>query len=272
MYKYSKKEKELFWQQVNSGKPAEKIRIPRRDKKQVWRKLRELGLTVKRGFPTLTRAQRKKLRKFAAKGFTAKQIAQNQMLGEARHLASANYIQKWMGRLRLVNKNRSRAAKKRRLFKPAESRGLNRFIVLHSSELSARQIAEKYGIKPGTVSSRQRHLGVKPNLAEAMRLPETRRKFLAGMQKRSAKILVKFPEHIAELENKLNAIAKKIRQNHNAVPIEEKLCLECKKFWPRYGDFFFRRKYRLRRGTGVSFHFSSPCKICMAKKRHQKRL
>lgn len=221
--KYSAREKKSFWRQVNSGKPVEKIRIRGRKRKHVWRKLRELGLTVKQKFHALTRGQRKELRRLVAQGYTAKQIAECHMLGDARHLTNANYIQKWMGRLRLVNKNRSRAAKKRRIFKPAESRGLNRFIILHSSELSAREIAKKYGIKHETVSSRQRQLGVKPSLPEAMELPTTKRRYKAGMRRRSKRMLAKFPEHIANFENELYAFAEKIRRNHDLIPIEEKL-------------------------------------------------
>lgn len=270
--KYSKKENELFWRQINSGKPLEKIRIKGRKPKCVWRKLRELGLTEKRQFPALTRGQRKKLRQLVTQGFGAKQIAEWRMLGEAKHLTNQNYIQKWMGRLHLVNKNRSRATKKRRLFTPAESRGFNRFIVLHSSELSAKQIAKRYRVKPATVSARQRQLGVKPSLREAVRLPDTRRRFRTAMRKKSKKMLANFPDHIAKLEKKLCALAEKIRTNHTFEPIEEKQCLNCERHWPRRKEFFFAREYRFKEGTGVSFHFSSPCKICMAKSRHQKRV
>lgn len=270
--KYSAKENKSFWRQVNSGKPAGKIRIRGRKRECVWRKLRELGLTIKRGFPALTRTQRIRLRELIARGFRAKQIAEHQILGQSEHLTNQNYIQKWMGKLGLVNKNRSRAAKKRRILTPAESRGLNRFVVLHSHELSAKQIAKKYKVKPETISSRQRQLGVKPSLRESVRLPATRRKFLSAMRKKSRQMLANYPAHIANLEKKLHELAQKIRGNHEHVPIEEKLCHKCKRSWPRHTAFFFHREYRFRKGTGVSLHFSGPCKICMSKMRHQKRL
>lgn len=271
--KWTAKDLDLLSRLIAENASFKKMaRIFNRDIEQVRRKAREKNMIPKRGFPELTRPQKRELRRFVAQGYNAREISQNHMLGEAEHLVNQNYIQKQMGKLRLVNKNRSRSATKRWVAKPAESRGLNRFIVLHSHELSAKQIAKKYGIKPGTVSARQRQLGVKPSLSEVMKLPEIRRKYLAGMRRRSRKMLANFPKHIAELEKKLLMLTEKMQRNQDRVPFEEKTCHKCGATWPRHQAFFFYREYRLKSGGGVSWHFSSPCKICISKARHEKRV
>jgi len=196
--KWTKKNLNRLESLLANGMPIENVRFRGRKKACIRRKARELGLIPTRGFPPFTKAQQKKLRQLIADNCPPEQIAEFEMLGKETKPRTVHNIRKWMGRLRLVNKNRSRSARKRKILTKRESRTLNAFLREHSTEFSIQQIARKFGIKKGTVDAKQRKLGVKPPFSIVLKIPSTRRKYLAGMCKRSAKMLAEFDFNITQ--------------------------------------------------------------------------
>lgn len=257
---------------IAGGTPIEKIRFHGRKQESIRRKARELGLIPKREFPPLTKLQRKKLRELIADNCPPEQIAEFEMLGKEAKPRTVHNIRKWMGRLRLVNRNRSRSAKKRKNLTKRESKKLNAFLREHSTELSAKQIARKFGVKPGTVQARQRQLGIKPPFAVVMRIPSTRRKYLAGMRRKSIKMLAQFDVDIVQREQKLIKLHQSMMTTNGkrSVILEERTCKVCKRTWLKHHKFFYHNE--VKHNGYTAWHFSNICVICEAKRRHNKRL
>jgi hypothetical protein len=269
--KYSKIEKLSFDKQVAQGK-TEQIRIRSRTHANIMRRLKNRGLIPKRGFPPLKKAQRKKLRQLISDNCSPEQIAEFEMLGKEAKPRTVHNIRKWMGRLRLVNKNRSRSARRRKILNKREKKSFDNFLRKHSTELSAQQIARKFGVKPGTVQARQRQLGVKPPFSVVMRIPSVRRKYLAGMRKRSAKMFTEFDLNIAKREEELIRLQQAMMATNGkqSVAHEERTCKVCKRTWFKHNKFFYHNEVRHKGYT--TWHFSNICVICEAKRRHNKRL
>ena len=271
--KYSKKENKSFLRQIEEGKSIEEVRIPGRKKAQIRRRAREKGLMIKRIiFPPLTRKQRKKLRQLIANGFTPWQIAEGQLLGKEKNPRNENNIRKWMGRLRLVNKNRSRAAKKRKFFEPKEKRTFDNFLRKHSTKLSVRQIARKFGMKRATVGARQRKLGVKPPYSVVLKIPGVRRRIRAGNKKRGKKMLAEFDDNIKIKEAKILASREKMAKNNSqgSSLLQKRKCKKCGRVFFKHTDFFYHSDKKHNGYTSRSF--SGICIICWAKKKHQEKL
>lgn len=255
-----------------SGSLIENIRFRGRTKENIRRKARKLGLIPIRGFSPLSRGQRKKLRQLIKEGYSSAQIAEYQMLGKEKKTRTVHNICKWMGKLRLVHKNRSRAAQKRKIFSKREKKSFDNFLRRHSTELSAKQIARKFGVKTGTVQARQRKLGVKPPFAVVIKIPSNRRKYRASMRKRSIKVLAEFDSNIAKREQMLidRYHAMMSKNQVRDVPFEERICRVCKKKWLKHKSFFYYHEVRCDGYT--IWYFYSTCVICVAKWRHQKKL
>ncbi|KKP33006.1 MAG: hypothetical protein A2312_04525 [Candidatus Staskawiczbacteria bacterium RIFOXYB2_FULL_32_9] len=270
--KWTKKNLNRLESLLANGMPIENVRFRGRKKACIRRKARELGLIPTRGFPPFTKAQQKKLRQLIADNCPPEQIAEFEMLGKETKPRTVHNIRKWMGRLRLVNKNRSRSARKRKILTKRESRTLNAFLREHSTEFSIQQIARKFGIKKGTVDAKQRKLGVKPPFSIVLKIPSTRRKYLAGMCKRSAKMLAEFDFNITQREQKLIKLYQAmIKTNDNrSVPLEEKTCKVCQRSWLKHHKFFYHNE--VKNNGYTTWHFSNVCVICEAKRRHNKRL
>lgn len=203
----------------------------------------------KRWFPELTNEQKEKLRKLRQQGLTAKKISDFDMLGLPHR--TTNNIQINMRKLGLVGKNRSFATKSRKRFNCVERQKFDDFLLKNSLDFTPRQIAERFGVKKDTVTSRQRFLGIKARLVQ-----------------NSPKI--PFEKYIAEREKQLDSLAQELRQQKRIVPFEDRRCKRCGKVWLRHKKFFFHTIHKTNCGT--SWNFWLVCVVCTSKERHQKKV
>ena len=263
--KWKKEEKEMLRQNIENGIPLQAIKIANRNYDRIRRQARKLKLIAPLKNPSLTDEQKAELCRLRRQGFSAEQIADFDMLGKPERTAVA--IQKSCMKLGLVQKNRSRAAKKRKIWAKGEKKKFCDFLLCHSSKLASKQIAKLFGVKRGTVELWQRQLGVKPCLQDTLALPYVKRKLKRAYRKKSQKMLASFEEHILSKQEKLKNLAEIIRGKKWIV---QKQCQTCRKFWPKHKSFFFHSTVRKNKHT--SWYFCSPCKLCVARQRHEKKL
>ena len=218
--------------------------------------------------PSLTDEQKIKLREFRQQGFLPCQIADFDMLGESKR--TVNAIQKACTRLELAGKNRSLAAKRRKMWLNGEKEGFCEFLLLHSAVLATEEIAEIFGVKKSTVNNWERQLGVKLCLSATLALPCIRRKFREVYRRKSQKMLADFEEHILEKQKELEVLAQKMRKKKWIAALGEKRCANCGHSWPKCQKFFFHATVKKKGLT--CWYFCCLCKICFAKQRHEKNV
>lgn len=266
--KWRRGEKELLRLMLEEGVPLLGITLSDRKYEGILRQARKLRLIGPLRNPSLTDGQKVKLRELRQQRFSVRQIAEWDLLGPPSRTKNAVY--KMCSKLRIVDKNRSAAAKKRKVWCDGERGGFLDFLRRRSAALAPDQIAEIFGVKKGTVASLQRRLGVKPSLQETLALPFVREKFREVYQQKSQKMFADFEKRILERQKELEALAQRMREKRWFVPLGEKRCVSCGRFWPRHQKFFY---YSTIRKNGLtSWFFFSRCKICVAKQRHQKNL
>ncbi len=266
--KWKKYETESLLQQFALGTPIEKVVILGRSPDRIRRKALKIGLIEKSLNPPLTAKEKTKLRKLRKQGFSVKTIAKNQLLGKPYR--SQDSIQKLCGKLKLVQKNRSRAGQKKKIWKPGEMQIFIDFLKQYSATLSARKIAKKFDVKKITVTSWQKKLGLNPPLSVILAMLDVKEKRQKSLEKRSSKMLAEFEEHIQKREKYLEELVEKLRSQKRIIPLEEKICKKCQRIWLKHTVFFFHTT--AKRKSGSSWYFYDTCKICVAKKRHEKNV
>ncbi len=266
--KWKKEEKEMLRQELGNGKQLPDISIPGRKHEGIWRQAKKLKLIAPSRNPSLTEEQKIKLRELRQQGFSAQQIADFDMLGKPKRTACA--IQKACTRLELAGKNRSDAAKKRKMWLNGEKEGFCEFLLLHSAVLATEEIAEIFGVKKSTVNNWKKQLGVKLCLSATLALPCIRRKFREVYRQKSEKMLADFEKHILEKEKELEVLAQKMRKKKWIAALGEKRCANCGHSWPKCQKFFFHATVRKKGLT--CWYFRGLCKICIAKQRHENNM
>lgn len=257
----------LYRKLVQERIPLDKVAILNRKFDGIRRKAIKMGLILRQRNPALTEAQKEKLRQLAEQGFSARQIAENGLL-EQSLCRTANSIQKYLGKLGAVNKNRSEAAKSKKVWQDGEEERFISFLIKHSARFTAKQIAERFGVKRATVASRQRFLGIKRSFKQALAIPSVRARMKQVYREKAKKMLSAFESRIAAREEKLAELAEKIRLKRQNDPIEEKHCAKCASRWPIRKKFFYHTSFRI--SIGSSWRVSNICVICEAKRRHRK--
>lgn len=259
---------ELIKKQLQQGVAIENVMIPGRKAEYIWRQARKNGLVERQRHRAMTDEQKAELRELKEQGFSARKIADVDIMGLPHR--TANAIQKIFGKIGMVNENRSLAAKNKKRWLDGEKQMFDIFLHRHSMELAPQQIAERFGVKKATVLSRQVFLGVKTSLAETLAIPYVRRKIERSSQERSRRILLDFERHTAEREKQLEALAQKLRRQKRIVRLDDRQCKKCGLVWLKHKKFFFHATYKTNSGT--SWHFSRTCVICAAKYRHKKKV
>ncbi len=266
---------ELIKKQQQAGVAIENVAVPNRTTEYIRRKARQKGLVEKQRHPPLSVEQREELRKLRLQGCSVPQISEFDLLGLPHR--TANAIQKILGKIGMVNKNRSLAAKNRKRWLNGEKQKFDDFLRNNSKRLAPKQlapeqIAKRFGIVEATVTKRQRLLGVKTSLAETLAIPYVRKKAKKARREKARKMLLDFQRHIAKRKKQLEALAKKLRSQKRLVALEKRRCKKCGGVWLRHEKFFPHATYKNKTMPCVSWHFSRVCAICVAKERHQKKV
>lgn len=267
--KWSRFEKELLREQIQFARvPWRAAKIPGRKIDGIRRQALRLHLKEKERHPPLSKIQQEKLRALVLQRHTLRAISEFDMLGLPHRTVSS--LQKHIGRLGLAGKNRSLAAKAKKIWLNGEKGRFLTFLKKNSKTLAPQEIAQIFVVKKCTVVANQRALGVKTSLSETLAIPYFKQRLTESMRKKSRKMLMDFNRHIKQRENELTRLAEAMRGQKRMVPLLEKRCKMCKKVWPRRRKFFF---YSVHRGKhGSSWHFWARCVICAGKLRHGKKV
>ena len=261
-------EKQLLREKlIHERLAVEDIVIPGRNPYCIRRQALKMKLVRKLRNKRPTEAQIEELRQLGTQGLSAKQISELNALGDYR---TAHSIQKILSRLELINKNRSQAAKNRKVWQNGEKEEFDDFLLQNSTALAPQQIAEIFCIKKVTVIARQKILGVKTPLVQTLALAYVREKRIESTRLRARKLLLRFKKHIAERKKKLLALAERIRQRTEPDLIEERRCNRCGENWLKHRRFFFHSRTTIDSYT--CWFFSRVCVICEAKNRHQRKI
>lgn len=266
--KWKKTERAVIRTQLEAGMHWKDAVVPGKTTDGIRRHVRRYNLAPKQRNPALTKAQKTKLRQLKAQGFSAREISDFDMLGFPHRTSSA--VQKYVSALRLVNKNKSRARKNRKEWINGEKEAFDNFLRRRSKKLAPVEIAEIFGVVAETVTVRQKNLGVRPSRAESRAMPYFKKKTGEANRVRSRKMLLEFGKHVADKEKQLEELAQKLRRKKWLVPLREKRCPGCGKTWPKRREFFFHAVYKGISGT--SWYFTRYCVVCIAKKKHRKKI
>lgn len=208
------------------------------------------------------------MRELKAMRFSAREISEFDMLGLPHR--TANAIEKYVAAQRLVNKNKSLAAKNRKHWINGEKQAFDNFLLENSKKLAPEEIAKRFGIKRSTVTVRQRFLKVKTSFAETIKLPYVKEKIRKAIQEKNRKTLLDFQKYITKKEEQLETLAQKLRRRNWLVELREKRCRTCGKTWPKIKRFFYHATHKASFGT--SWYFWPDCVVCIAKQRHRKKV
>ena len=253
---------------LGDGTELQDVKIPGRKREGIRRQAVKLGLAPPLIAPRMTAQQKAKLVELRRQGVSPKKILDLDLLGHPRR--TLNSIYKVCSRLGLVQENRSRAARKRKIWREGEKEEFIDFLLQRSKTLAPEQIAKIFGVSRVTVEDHQRQLKVKLCFAETMALPHTKEKLQKSRQRRSRKMLDEFERGLPKKQKKLKDLAEAIRTRNRkrALPLEEKQCASCGYFWPKHRKFFHFSSVRANGFT--NWHFFAHCKICTGKQRHAK--
>ena len=266
--KWKKSERDLLRSQLEAGVPWRNAVVSGKTSDDIRRHVRRYNLAPGERHPALTKDQEEKLRKLKAIKFSAREISEFDMLGLPHR--TANAVQKILGNIGEVGKNRSLAGKNRKRWLNDEKEGFDIFLIRNSKRFAPRQIAERFGVVSETVTARQRFLRVRPSRAESREIPYFKKKTREANRVRSRKLLLAFKEYIVKKERQLEALAEKLRGQKLLVQLREKRCWSCGKTWPKHKRFFFHATYKTNFGT--SWYFLRNCVVCAAKQRNQKKI
>lgn len=267
--KWSRFEKELLREQMQFARvPWRKAKIPGRKKDGIRRQALRLGLKEKERHPPLSEGQQAKLRDLVLGGYPLRTISEFDMLGLPHRTVSS--LRKHIGRLGLAGKNRSLAAKAKKIWLNGEKGRFLAFLEENSTLLAPQEIAQIFKVKKCTVVANQKALRVKTPLAETLAIPYFKQKLAESRRQRSRIMLLDFDNHIKQREKELDQLAEKMRGQKRLVPLLEKRCKVCKKTWPKHKKFFFFSVHRTKHGS--SWHFWARCAICTSKIRHRKKV
>jgi len=267
--KWKKFEKQLLLDKLaEEGLTLKDIVIPGRNPVCIRRQALKMKLVESIRHVALTAEQKAKLRELKSQGLSARQISDMDLLGLPHRTTTA--IQKNLGALRLVDANRSRAAKNKKRWLNGQRQKFDVFLCRHSKRLAPQQIAERFGLKKGTVARRQRLLGVKTSLLQTLALSYTRKRTRESGRQIARKMLLGFEKHIARREENLHLLAERLRQRTLVVPIEDRCCQKCGTTWLKHRGFFFHAT--VKKSCGTVWYFTRTCTICVAKQRHQKKV
>ena len=266
--KWKKAEKEELRRLLEGGTQLQDVEIPGRNYEGIRRQAGKLGLTPRLMGAAWTFRQELKLAELRAQGIPPKKIAELNLLGPPERTAVALY--KACTRLGLAGENRSLASRNRKIWRQEEKQEFIAFLVQRSKTLASEQIAEKFGLKKGTVEAWQRRLGIKLKLQETLALPRIRNKMQEVYRRKSQKMLAEFEQGSAKKQEEFEVLSRAIRRKKRALPFEEKRCPACGRVWPRHKRFFYYSVTRVNGYTG--WRFFSRCKICIDKQRHAKNV
>jgi hypothetical protein len=241
--KWKKWEKEKLKQQLRQGINIKDVKIPGRNWNGIRRVAKRLKLIEPLINPHYTEEQKAKLRELKQTGCTAKQIAELNLLGLPH--PTFNALQHACSRAGAVDPNRSRGRENRKIWKPGEKEDFRDFILKHSEDIPTKQIAMRFGVVEGTVRLWKRRLIPKPPA-----LP--------------------FEEWILEREKELEKLLSKMRKKRWALEPQERQCKTCGRVWYKHRSFYFYEEIKTNGYTRR--YFWRDCKICVAKKRRQKKI
>ena len=202
--KWKKSERDLLRSQLEAGVPWRNAVVSGKTSDDIRRHVRRYNLAPGERHPALTKDQEEKLRKRKAMKFSAREISEFDMLGLPHR--TANAVQKILGNIGEVGKNRSLAGKNRKRWLNGEKEGFDIFLIRNSKRFAPRQIAERFGVVSETVTARQRFLRVRPSRAESREIPYFKKKTREANRVRSRKLLLAFKEYIVKKERQLEAL------------------------------------------------------------------
>jgi hypothetical protein len=268
--RWTPEELEKLKQWVLEGNDPGKLEIPGRNSRFFRKRAIENGWLKPLRKRRWTKEELAKLRWFHKQKMTAKQIEATGCFDPL----TASSVQKKLSRLGLRKKKKH---KKRKKWKPGEKTTFIAFTKLNSGILSTEQIAKKFDVSPKTVCNCQRNLRIKLLPAEILAVPYTQKKFQRARRKRAKRVLDNFEKYITERENELDALFEKMcqEQNGRTEPLEKRQCRVCGKLWLKHRKFFYYVAHGANENSGStrsSWYFRFTCKICAAKKAHQKRV
>lgn len=160
------------------------------------------------------------------------------------------------------------AGKNRKVWAPGEREKFLEFLRENSELMTQGEISQIWGVSISRISEYQKMLGIGLIARHLCESPSYRIKMQSHIDALTEKRLAKFEVHIAKRRRGLEEDAKKILSERPRIP--RKTCPCCNTIWPKHRSFYNVRNEKF--GVATCTFYRGPCKICLAKKRHEQTL
>ena len=181
---------------------------------------------------------------------------------------SRNAIQKKLGRLKLIDRSRSRRAREAIRLTSDQLDHFHTFLLAHASRCTPEQIALLWNRKHTPLVSRRRvvyhlqKLGIKRSWAEVMQMPYSKLKQRRVSQKASLASQRRWDEYRELQESQLRQEARRQRRRARSRgrSLSDRVCRDCRRRWPASEPFYVL--YQKQTASGRKRYLGRICRLC----------
>jgi len=190
---------------------------------------------------------------------------------------SRNAIQKKLGRLKLIDRSRSRRAREAIRLTSGQLDHFHTFLLAHVSRCTPEQIALLWNRENTPLVSRRRvvyhlqKLGIKRSWAEVMRMPFSKAKQRRVSDRAWLASKRRWEEYRQQQESELRQEARRQRRRAQSRgrSLGERVCRDCRRRWPASQPFYVL--YQKQTALGRRRYLGRICRLCRNTRRRESK-
>ena len=190
---------------------------------------------------------------------------------------SRNAIQKKLGRLKLIDRSRSRRAREAIRLSSEQLDRFHTFLLAHASRCTPEQIALLWNRENTPLVSRRRvvyhlqKLGIKRSWAEVMQMPYSKAKQRRVSQKASLASERRWEEYRQTQESELRQESRRQRRRAQSRgrSLGGRVCRDCRRRWPASEPFYVL--YQKQTASGRRRYLGRICRLCRNTRRRESK-
>ena len=190
---------------------------------------------------------------------------------------SRNAIQKKLGRLKLIDRSRSRRAREAIRLTSEQLDHFHTYLLAHASRCTPEQIALLWNRENTPLVSRRRvvyhlqKLGIKRSWAEVMRMPFSKAKQRRISDKAWLASKRRWEEYRQQQESELRQEARRQRRRAQSRgrSLGERVCRDCRRRWPASKPFYVL--YQKQSASGRRRYLGRICRMCRNTRRRESK-
>ncbi len=261
--RWTSAEKESLQRQlITEQRGLEGVEIPGRTLFAIRSQSARLGL-IELKPPRLKWApeQMKLLKQYKREGLTPLHVFQFGLLGEPYRSIWA-ITKKW-GRMKLADRTRSRCMQNKKQWNAGEKKQFVRFLKKQSHLMTPEEIGSQWKLARSTVSRIQTKYGLKATREEVLLMQYSQAKQERARRRIRRYNIRNWDNRRQQRETEMLASAEQLRRTVKR--LEERICEDCQRPWPKRREFFHINEKKISIGT--SRYFKRRCVLCENKRR-----